>query len=191
MEESNQVEFRNIPEFSGYRAGSDGNLWRFKRYHDSRYKPDQWIKMASSIKRNGYREATMVVGDKRFYRLVHRLVLEAFVGPCPPGMEACHNNGNRLDNRIENLRWDIHENNMRDKVLHGTLPQGSTVVTSKLEESDIPKILRLLEAGVARHRIAYGFGVSPNTIDRIANGHSWKHLTDTSQKGMRRCLSNS
>lgn len=53
-------------------------------------------------------------------RLVHRLVLEAFVGPCPPGMETCHGNGNRLDNRLNNLRWDTSSNNERDKLQHGT-----------------------------------------------------------------------
>lgn len=53
-------------------------------------------------------------------RYVHRLVLEAFVGPCPPGMETCHNNGDRFDNRLENLRWDTPSNNGRDKAKHGT-----------------------------------------------------------------------
>lgn len=58
-----------------------------------------------------------------FYRVaVHRLVLESFVGPCPDGMEACHNNGNGFDNRIENLRWDTHESNMRDQAYYEKLP---------------------------------------------------------------------
>jgi hypothetical protein len=50
---------------------------------------------------------------------VHRLVLEAFVGPCPPGMEACHWNDIRHDNRLENLRWDTHSANEFDKVRNG------------------------------------------------------------------------
>ena len=51
---------------------------------------------------------------------VHRLVLETFVGPCPAGMEACHNDGNPANNRLENLRWDTGSENMRDKRRHGT-----------------------------------------------------------------------
>lgn len=51
---------------------------------------------------------------------IHRLVLEAFVGPCPPGMECCHNDGNYRNNRVENLRWDTHAANMADKRSHGT-----------------------------------------------------------------------
>jgi len=53
-------------------------------------------------------------------RLVHQLVLEAFVGPRPPNMEACHYNDNSLDNRLENLRWDTTANNAKDRVRNGT-----------------------------------------------------------------------
>lgn len=51
---------------------------------------------------------------------VHRLVLAAFVGPCPDGMEGCHRNGDKLDNTLSNLRWDTPGNNNRDKRTHGT-----------------------------------------------------------------------
>lgn len=51
---------------------------------------------------------------------VHRLVLQAFVGPCPPGMECRHLNGDEQDNRVENLRWGTPSENARDRVRHGT-----------------------------------------------------------------------
>lgn len=51
-------------------------------------------------------------------RYIHRLVLEAFVGPCPEGMEARHINGDHQDNRLENLCWGTKEENMKDRVLH-------------------------------------------------------------------------
>lgn len=54
---------------------------------------------------------------------VHRLVLEAFVGPCPPGMEACHWNDIPDDNRLENLRWDTRSANAADSVRNGTHSQ--------------------------------------------------------------------
>ena len=61
-------------------------------------------------------------GAKAYKNSVHRIVLEAFVGPCPEGMEGCHNNGNAGDNRLENLRWDTHSENMKDVVRHGNHP---------------------------------------------------------------------
>lgn len=56
---------------------------------------------------------------------VHRLVLSAFVGPCPAGMEGCHNNGNAFDNCLQNLRWDTTSENNLDRVRHGTHTQAA------------------------------------------------------------------
>jgi hypothetical protein len=49
---------------------------------------------------------------------IHRLVLTAFVGPCPPGCEASHINGDRADNRLANLVWETHAENMRRVPAH-------------------------------------------------------------------------
>lgn len=51
---------------------------------------------------------------------VHRLVMAAFVGPCPDGIEVCHNNGNPADNRLSNLRYGTHSENQLDQVKHKT-----------------------------------------------------------------------
>jgi hypothetical protein len=51
---------------------------------------------------------------------VHALVLEAFVGPRPHGLECCHGDGNPANNRVDNLRWDTRSANIFDSVRHGT-----------------------------------------------------------------------
>lgn len=58
-------------------------------------------------------------------RTVHSLVLTAFVGPCPDGMEGCHNDGDPANNRVTNLRWDTHTENMRDVLRHGRHPHAN------------------------------------------------------------------
>ena len=58
-------------------------------------------------------------GQKPKIARVHRLVLEAFVGPCPDGMEGCHNDGVPTRNHLGNLRWDTQSENMYDRVRHG------------------------------------------------------------------------
>lgn len=47
------------------------------------------------------------------------LVLEAFIGPCPEGMECCHNDDDRANNQLSNLRWDTHTNNVKDGYRNG------------------------------------------------------------------------
>jgi hypothetical protein len=74
----------------------------------------------------GYQVATLSVDYRNFKLLVARLVLGGFVGPCPPGQEACHENGDRSDNRLTNLRWDTPSNNNLDKHRHGTMPPRRT-----------------------------------------------------------------
>lgn len=59
----------------------------------------------------------------RYY--VHHLVLASFAEPRPPGLVACHNDGNPSNNALTNLRWDTISGNARDKMLHGTDPHGS------------------------------------------------------------------
>lgn len=47
------------------------------------------------------------------------LIAETFLGPCPEGMECCHNDDNRANNRLDNLRWDTHQNNVKDGYRNG------------------------------------------------------------------------
>jgi len=54
------------------------------------------------------------------YFFVHRLVLAAFVDPCPDGMETRHLNGDPADNRLENLQYGTKSENNLDRVKHGT-----------------------------------------------------------------------
>jgi HNH endonuclease len=63
-------------------------------------------------------------GNRPIYS-VHKLVLRAFVGE-PPSNEywVAHNDGNKDNNRIGNLRWSTPKENQADKHLHGTAYMG-------------------------------------------------------------------
>ena len=50
---------------------------------------------------------------------VHRLVLEAYVGPCPKGLEGCHFDDNKTNNHLSNLEWDTPSTNAFDAVRNG------------------------------------------------------------------------
>ena len=53
--------------------------------------------------------------------LVHKLVLEAFIGHCPIGREGSHKGGKPANNKLENLCWETHKENVFRKIEHGTL----------------------------------------------------------------------
>lgn len=53
-------------------------------------------------------------------RTVHQLVCEAFLGPCPEGMEVCHGPNGILDNSLANLRYGTHTENAQDMIRDGT-----------------------------------------------------------------------
>lgn len=52
-------------------------------------------------------------------KYIHLLVLEAFAGSRPDGMEALHIDGNKINNNTDNLRWGTSSENNRDIVRHG------------------------------------------------------------------------
>lgn len=112
------------------------------------------------------------------WHLVHRLVLEAFVGPCPDGMEACHNNGNPSDNRVENLRWDTRRGNHADKVKHGTMARGSRNAKAKLTDTDIVQIFRMRQDGSLLSEISSAFKITPANASLILNRKTWRHVED-------------
>lgn len=73
-----------------------------------------------SIPPYGYLFIVLSRGNRPSNALVHALVLEAFVGPCPAGMEARHLDGKPANNQLSNLLWDTHRANCDDRAIHGT-----------------------------------------------------------------------
>jgi hypothetical protein len=68
----------------------------------------------------GHRKGGVLKASKHMFQ-VHRVVLKAFVGPPPFEGAVCrHLNGIADDNRVENLTWGTHSENLLDSVRHGT-----------------------------------------------------------------------
>lgn len=116
-------------------------------------------------------------GD-RVSRHIHRLVLEAFRGPCPDGMEGCHGDGDPANNHLWNLRWDTKSNNMADRRRHGNecIPKGENHGMAKLRKSDVLEIRRLSAKGHMGKSIAKRFRVTPTTVSRVIRRQCWKDI---------------
>jgi hypothetical protein len=116
-------EYRDIAGFVGYRVGNDGTVWSCLR-RVARGQPRQpgpvWFRLSPDPGTDGHLRVPLFRDGKAVRRLVHHLVLEAFVGPCPEGMEGCHfPDWNPANNHLSNLRWDTRQGNWRDRKLHG------------------------------------------------------------------------
>ena len=79
--------------------------------------------LRGTVASNGYPMVTIAYDDgTRRYRTVHTLVAEAFIGPRPTGAQVCHQDGDPLNARVTNLRYDTPAGNYSDAVAHGTQP---------------------------------------------------------------------
>lgn len=89
---------------------------------NTRDRRGEWVPRALNSDKNGYQRVTLSMSGRKSSRLIHHLVLEAFVGPRPEGMECRHLNGDPSDNRLENLEWGTSSENTFDVVRHGNHP---------------------------------------------------------------------
>lgn len=178
-----EVEWREVPGFDGaYRVSDRGDVESCLKQKSLGYGRgstwavgDTWHRLTPSLDTYGY----MVVQlGHRNRRKIHQLVLAAFVGPCPAGMQCRHLNGDRADNRPENLKWGTPRENAADQERHGTKVRGEAQGLAKLTEADVLDLVARHEAGETVAAIARSLDVDKSTIYRILNGETWRHVTE-------------
>ena len=108
---------------------------------------------------------------------VHRLVLEAFVGESPKGMECRHLDGNPQNNNLENLKWGTRKQNIEDRRRHGSMLLGEDAHKATITNNEARKIKELINEGsIGVSEIAERFGVSTGLVYKIRRGESWAWL---------------
>jgi hypothetical protein len=121
-ESQKAVTLKEINGFPGYKISSDGKVYSYM------YKTYKWkydydkdpIEVKQQTNKQGYR--TVMLRGKPLR--INRVVCLHFNGEPEIKLEASHINGNKLDNRAENLCWETHLENNRRKILHGTTNKG-------------------------------------------------------------------
>ena len=167
--------FRPIASYPGYRVSRTGEVQScWGRHARPTRMTDTWMSL-KPVRRFGYLTVNLSKDGRKAAHRIHRLVLEAFVGPCPEGMVACHNDGDPGNNNWANLRWDSPKANSADALKHGTRATGSRC-RSKLTEGQVLQIRRLRAEGVPVSELAASFKVSPGHVWSIVNFHCWRHL---------------
>ena len=160
-----------IPGFHGYRARSDGSIWSHRH---SRF--TQWRRLKPHINKDGHACYRLYDGSGNgIWKFGHQLVLMAFVGPCPAGMEGCHGDGNPANNQLSNLRWDTKKSNAEDCIRHGKRPRGEEHGRAKIVESQIKDIVGMIKCGHSYAEVGRTYNISPIQVRRIYLGLQWKH----------------
>ena len=115
-------------------------------------------------------------GSKRTFR-VHRLVMMAF-NPVEnmDELEVNHIDGNKKNNKLENLEWCTASENQIHAFKTGLNKsrRGKESNFSKLTNDDVKKVFELREKGFLQREIAEIVGCTKSNISCILRGKSWK-----------------
>lgn len=130
----------------------------------------------------GYGYWYVQLGANGMRTSIHRLVALTFLGSPPTVLhEVAHNDGDRNNNTVANLRWATHAENVADTFRHGTarVPVfvGQNHPRATLTDSQVQEIRRRHTGrrGV-QIQLAREFGVSRYVIHHIFRGETWQHL---------------
>lgn len=174
------VRYKLVIDDNGYRVGDDGSIWtRLRRIGlgkggGVKYGVGSiWVKMSPTIHKSGH----LSVRLRGVRRYVHQLVLEAFIGPCPDGMEARHfPDRNPTNNAASNLLWGTHRQNILDQREHRTDNAGERNGQAKLTNETAKSMKTDLAAGMSCSVAAKKYKISRTQARRIAAGARWGHI---------------
>ncbi len=124
---------------------------------------------------NGYYKVSLCRDAKRVEYTVHRLVALTFIGD-PGDLHVCHNDGNRTNNRADNLRIDTRKGNMSDQLRHGTRRRGEAVPINKHSEQTMRSMLERAQKGERVCDLSAETGIPRTTLYALVSRRIWRHL---------------
>lgn len=165
--------WRPIKDFAEYEISNQGRI----RAYIYRGKLYSVPRILQPTLHDGYLRIKLNNGNNTYTRrFVHDLVLETFINNAPEGFECSHLNGNRCDNKVENLIWESRLENQRRRIQHGTTNRGENHGQAKLTQEEVNEIRNLSQQGYYNNTIARKFGISSSHVSRIVNHKFWKEI---------------
>lgn len=127
----------------------------------------------------GYQQTYLCSKSKSSTYAVHRLVAKAFLGDRPDGYQVNHIDGDKTNNRTDNLEYCTPSQNIRHAHDNGLAinPKGSNHPCAKLSDADVLAIRKRLASGESGVAIAKDYRyISRRTISSIKTKSSWAHV---------------
>jgi len=137
-----EEEWKAIPGANGYYVSDQG---RVRSHYKQVGPPHHWIItdepqriIAPGRERNGYLNVGIKMNGGKITQKIHHLVMLSFIGPKQDGIEVCHIDNNPANNRLSNLRYDTHANNMKDMMKPERLRKRyNKFVSDKMAEKEV------------------------------------------------------
>lgn len=150
---------------------------KFSNYEDNHI-------MSQRINKYGYYDVGLRFKDENGIKRkrpfeIHRLMAKTFI-PNPNNLPCVnHIDGDKLNNKVNNLEWCTVRYNTKHAADNGKIPQqkGQNNKTAKLSDFEIPEIMILRASKMTVKEIAKEYGVAKSTIQNITSGYQWNHIT--------------
>lgn len=192
-QELENEQWRDAVGYEGYFQVSNlGHVRRItgtNRWGDHPLNPPR--KLTGAPNQDGYIQVHLSVHRNRGMRSIHILVAKAFIGPRPEGMEVNHKDTVKTNNRVDNLEYMTHGDNIRHAFANGIVPRlkgaeyhakrkahwaarGETHPRAEITVADVTEMRRRHKAGEPCAQIARDYEMDRCHVWRIATGRSWK-----------------
>lgn len=168
-------EWKPVVGYEGLYSVS--NLGRVAGHCGSRWRNQPRV-MSPGLKQNGYLKVSIGPKYESENRYIHRLVLQHFGPPAGGKTDVNHIDGNKLNNRIENLEWATRSENMQHAMRTGLWTSlGARNPMAKITPDDV-RAIRLLYSPHKRNarEVAERFSISPASVTGIYRGDRWAHV---------------
>jgi hypothetical protein len=170
-----QEEWKPVVGFEGwYQVSDQGRIRRIRKGANAKLSGP----LLFSVGSRGYLICVLCKQGERKSVIVHRIVAMAFLGLPGSRKEVNHKDGNKTNNRVENLEWVTSGRNKQHGCDMGLYPLGEQVYNARFGEDDIRSIRRRIRNGERACDIAQEYGVHRGTIGNIKRRKSWIRLPD-------------
>lgn len=166
-----------IPGYEGYYEASDlGRVRSLPRRGSNNALHAGRILKPQRRGPRGYLGVTLSVHGKAKGYYMQRLIAATFLGPRPDGMDVCHKDDDKTNNRATNLKYDTHAANQREASERGLSAFGERNGMVRLGEAQVAEIRMARAAGVRGIDLARQYGISKAQVSRIGTGRNWAQL---------------
>lgn len=158
------MELKQINGYPNYAISSDGIV----------YKNGEEVSQHANGR--GYNKVFLSVNGNRISKPVHRLVAEHFI-PNPDNLPVVnHKNGNKIDNRIENLEWVSYKENTR-QFLGSSKRETKPIIRINPKTGKIKEVFSSIR--IAAKCYGYDYRTFYDAIKRgvLYHGSMWEHCT--------------